>query len=143
MEGGRVRLSHSQGRYGVVPPKAPDIVAISVLQIRPTRHTVGTRHPLRFPSYAASVEERRVMANAKASHVGALTLGKRPFDISSGRDVLTSFSRTCWMRGLQKGRMRDIHAGGSSVLSGESLQHLVKLDGQLIRYLTGHIDPEL
>ena len=33
MEGERVRPSYGEGRFGVVPPRAPYIVAIDVLQI--------------------------------------------------------------------------------------------------------------
>ena len=58
MEGGRVSPTYGQRRYGVVPPKAPDIVAISVLQIRLPHLTIGRRHSQRFPPNAASVEEQ-------------------------------------------------------------------------------------
>ena len=33
--GGRARPSYGQGCYAVVPPRAPDIIAISALQISP------------------------------------------------------------------------------------------------------------
>ena len=57
-QGGRVRPSYGQGRYGVVPPIALDIVAISVMQIRLPHHPIGRRHPRRFQPNAASVEEQ-------------------------------------------------------------------------------------
>ena len=57
MEGGRVRPSHGQGRYGVAPPKTQVIVAICVLQIRLPHHSISRRHPRRFPTSAASDEE--------------------------------------------------------------------------------------
>ena len=57
-EDGRVRPSYGHGRYGVVPSRAPDIVAMSVLQIRLPHHTIGRRHPWRFPPNAASVVEQ-------------------------------------------------------------------------------------
>ena len=56
MEGGRVCPLYGHGRYGVVPPKAPDILPISVLQIPLPHHTIGRRHPWRFPPNAAIVE---------------------------------------------------------------------------------------
>ena len=37
--GGRVRPSYDHGRYGVVPPRALDIVAISIPPIRLSHHT--------------------------------------------------------------------------------------------------------
>ena len=58
MEGGRFRPSCGQGRYGVIPPRAPDIVAICAQQIRLIHHTIGRRHPRRFPPNAASVKEQ-------------------------------------------------------------------------------------
>ena len=58
VEGGRVRPSYIQGRYGVVPPKAPDIVAIIARLIRLQYHTIGRRHPRRLPPNATSVEEQ-------------------------------------------------------------------------------------
>ena len=58
VEGGRVRPSHGLGRYGVVPPKAPDIVAIGDLLIRIPHHTISRRHPWRFAPSAANVEEQ-------------------------------------------------------------------------------------
>ena len=72
MEGGRLRPSYGQDRHGVVPPKAPDIAAISVLQIRLSQYTIGRRRPRRFPPNAAS----RVMTTTEASQVGAFSLGK-------------------------------------------------------------------
>ena len=57
VEGGRVRPSYGQGRYGVVPPRALDIVAMCVMQIRLIHHTIGRRNPRRFPPNAASVDE--------------------------------------------------------------------------------------
>ena len=83
MEGGRVRPSHGQGRYGVVPSKAPDIVAISVLLIRLPHHTIGGRHRRSFPRNAANIEER-VMITADASQVGAFSHGKGHFDLIIG-----------------------------------------------------------
>ena len=41
MEGGRVRPSFGQGRYGVVPPRAPVIVSICVLLIRLPHHKIA------------------------------------------------------------------------------------------------------
>ena len=58
MEGGRVRPSHTHGRCGVVPSRAPDIVGIFALQIRIPHHTFGRRHPQRFPMNFPSVEEQ-------------------------------------------------------------------------------------
>ena len=58
MDDGRVRPSYGQGRYGVVPPSAPDIVAMSVLQIQLPHHTVGRPHRWRFQLNAASGEEQ-------------------------------------------------------------------------------------
>ena len=58
MEGGRVRPSYGQGRYGVVPPRAPFIASISVLQIPLPHNTIGRRRSRRFPSTAASDEEQ-------------------------------------------------------------------------------------
>ena len=58
MGGGHVCPLHGQGRYGVVPPKAQDIVAICVLHIRFPHHTIGRWHPLRFPPNATSFEEQ-------------------------------------------------------------------------------------
>ena len=55
MEGGRVRPLYGQGRYGVDPQKAPNIVAISVLLIRLPHHTIRKRHPHRFPPNSASI----------------------------------------------------------------------------------------
>ena len=55
VESWRVRPSYGQGRYGVVPLRAPNIVAISFLQIRLPHHTIGRR---RFPPNAASVKEQ-------------------------------------------------------------------------------------
>ena len=57
MESERVRPWYSQGRYGVVPSRESDIVAMSVLQIRLPRRTMGRRHPRRLPQNADSVEE--------------------------------------------------------------------------------------
>ena len=54
-EGGWVRPSHGHGRYGVVPPKEPDIIAISVLLIPLPHHTTGRR---RLPSNAVSIGEQ-------------------------------------------------------------------------------------
>ena len=54
MEGGRVRPSYCQGLYGVIPPRASDIIAISVQQF----HTIGRRDPRRFLSTAASGKEQ-------------------------------------------------------------------------------------
>ena len=58
MYAGQVRPSHGQGRYGVVPPRAPDIVDICVLKIRLPHHIISTRHHRRFSANAASVEEQ-------------------------------------------------------------------------------------
>ena len=68
MEGGRVRPSCGKGRYGVVPPRAPDIVAMSVLQIRLPHHTIGRRHPGLLQPNAASVEEQLTSALVQESH---------------------------------------------------------------------------
>ena len=57
MKGGHVRPWHGHGRYGVVRPKAPDIVAIGVRKIRHPHHTIGRRLPRRCPAVAASVVE--------------------------------------------------------------------------------------
>ena len=54
----RVRPSNGQGRYAVIPPTAPDIVALCALQIRLPHHTIGGWHPWRLPPNAASVEEQ-------------------------------------------------------------------------------------
>ena len=58
VEGGQVRPSYGQGHYGVVTPKVPDIVAISVLQIRLPHHTISRWNPQRFAPNAASIEEQ-------------------------------------------------------------------------------------
>ena len=60
MEGGRVRQSHGLGRYCDIPPSAPDIVAIGVLQTLFYHHAIRKRHRRRFPPSAASVEEQGV-----------------------------------------------------------------------------------
>ena len=57
MEGGRVRPSYGQGRYGVVPPRVPDIAVICVLLIQFLHHTFGRRHPRRLSPNTAIVEE--------------------------------------------------------------------------------------
>ena len=56
VESGQFRPSYDQGRYCVVPSKAPGIVITSVRQIRLPHHTIGRYHPRRFPPNAASVE---------------------------------------------------------------------------------------
>ena len=58
MEGGQVCPSYGQGRYCVIPPRAPDSVVICVMQIRLPHHTIGGRHPLRLSPNAASDEEQ-------------------------------------------------------------------------------------
>ena len=55
MEDGQIRSSYGQSRYGV-QTRAPDIVDISVLQIRLSHDTIGGRHPWRFPPNAASIK---------------------------------------------------------------------------------------
>ena len=62
MYGERLRPSYGQGRYNVVPPRAPEIVDIyiyvCVLQIRLTHHVIGKHHPRKFSPNTASVEEQ-------------------------------------------------------------------------------------
>ena len=58
MEGGRVRPSYGQVRYGVLPRKESEIVTMSVLQIPLPHHTIGRRNPRRFSPNAACVEEQ-------------------------------------------------------------------------------------
>ena len=58
VKGGRVRLVYGQSRYGVVPPRAPDIVAISALVYRLLHSTVGKRQPGRYPRNAVSFDEQ-------------------------------------------------------------------------------------
>ena len=58
VEGGHVYPLYDQGRHGVVPPKAPNIMTISVLQILHPHHAIGRRHSRRLPPNAASVEEQ-------------------------------------------------------------------------------------
>ena len=70
--GGRVRPSHGQGRYGVVPPKAPDIMAICAPQIRLPQHTIGLGHCHQMQSASLS----RVMTTTEACKVGVFILGK-------------------------------------------------------------------
>ena len=106
MEGGRVRPSYGQGRYGVVPTRAPDIVDISVLQIRLHRYTIGRRHRRRFPANASSVEEQGD-DTAEASQVGAFHLGKGRFDqLIWERRVHLNQPMVLDGRGRQERRMR-------------------------------------
>ena len=58
MVSGRVRPLYGQGRNCDVTQRAPDIIAIYVLQIRLPHHTIGRRHTRRLQSNAASVEEQ-------------------------------------------------------------------------------------
>ena len=58
MEGGRIRPSYGQGRYGVVQSKAPDIACLCVLDILLHHHTIGRRRPWRFPPNAFNVVEQ-------------------------------------------------------------------------------------
>ena len=58
LDGGRVLPSHGQSRYCVVPSRAPDIVALSVVQIRLPHHTIYRRQSRRFPPNTTSIEEQ-------------------------------------------------------------------------------------
>ena len=94
MEGGRVPPSYGQGRYGVVQPKATDIVAISVLQIRLTLHTIGRQLPRRFPPSAASVEEQGAdHSRSKASR--CVQSWQRSFQSAHHGEMCTPPSAAC------------------------------------------------
>ena len=128
------RPSYGQARCGVVPPKAPDIVAIIVVQIRLPHHPIGRRHPRRFPPSAVSVEEQgddhcddhcdRHCDDHCDRHCGSEPSGcvqssQRTFRSAHQGDVYTSHSRLCWMGGGRKeGRVRALCEAGSSALSG-------------------------
>ena len=65
------RPSYDQGRYGVIPPRAKDIVAISVLQIQLSLNTIGRRYPHRDSHQMLPASKSRVMTTAEANQVGA------------------------------------------------------------------------
>ena len=116
MEGGRVSPSYGQGRYGDVPPGAPDIVAMSVLPIRLPHHTIGSRLPRTFPPNAVSVEEQG------NDHCGGepsrcVQSWQRTFWSAHSGETRTPPSVTRG-RGRQERQMRALCVAGSSVLSG-------------------------
>ena len=62
---------HSQGRYGVVSLKAPDIVTMSVLQIQLPHHTIGI---LGDSHQMLQTLKSRLMITAEASQSWQMTL---------------------------------------------------------------------
>ena len=75
MEGGRVPLSYGHGHYGVVRQRAPDIVAICVLQIR-LPYTQLADGILADSQLMLPTSKSRMMTTAEANQVGAFRLGK-------------------------------------------------------------------
>ena len=78
MEGEWVRPLYGQGRYGIVPPKAPCIIAICVMQIRLSHHTIII---LGDSNQILPASKSREMTTAEASLIGPFSLGKGRFDL--------------------------------------------------------------
>ena len=68
MDGERVHSLYGQGRYGVVPPSALDIVAICVLLNQLPHHIIDF---LRDSHQMLPASKSRVLTTAEASQVGA------------------------------------------------------------------------
>ena len=119
VEGGQVRPSYGQGRYGVVPPRALYIVAISVLQIWLPHHTIGSRRPQKFPPNAASVEEQGD-DHCWSEPSRCLPSWKRTFQSAhkGERHVYLLQPSMLDGRGRQERRMRAICVAALSALSG-------------------------
>ena len=58
MKGDLIRSSYGYDTYGVVPPVAPDFIAICVLLIPLPHHTISRRHPRILLPNAASGGDR-------------------------------------------------------------------------------------
>ena len=82
MEGGQVFPSYGQGLYGVIPPRASDIVAIRVLQIELPHHTGTTAGGIFGDSHQIlPASNCRLVTTAETNQVDSFCLGKGHFDM--------------------------------------------------------------
>ena len=117
MEGGQVQPLHGQGRYGTVPPTAPDIIALRVLPIPLPHHAIGRCHSRTLPPNAASIKEQG------DEHCGSVpsrcipSWERKFWSAHQGEMYTLSYSCSCWM-GVQERWMIVLHVAASSTLSG-------------------------
>ena len=116
VEGRRVWPSYGQGRYGVVPPRTPDILAICVQQNRLPHHTIGRQHPQRFPPNAASVKQQG--DDHCESEPSRFRLGKGRFGLLILERCLHLQPHVLDGRVRQEWRMKALRVAASSALSG-------------------------